>query len=447
MKTTLLGLATKFIHPSMSIYTLANYCKSQGIADISLLDLTMNHNFDFIMGEIYREDPDILGISCYIWNMDWAKKIMAILRQTKPEMIIFLGGPEIDGPVENADYVIVGEGEEAIVTLLQGLYQGRTDLPTLLRATKKLPLGDAPFLHDTYPLELFENKILYYETSRSCPYSCTYCLYGCDNSLSFLDMERVKRELQVYLDAGVKQVKFLDRSFNAKPSHALAIWEYLIANDNGVSNFHFEIYPDLLTDAMFAVLERVRPGLFQFEVGVQSTNPETLKLVRRNTNLERALANIKRIPRSIHVHLDLIAGLPGESYQSFKNSFNDVYALRPEMLQLGFLKVLKNSTLKQEVEQHGIAYNAFAPYNALYTNHITYDEMVRLRSIERVLNLFYNQEGYFAEGIAACEAHFETPFDFYEHLAGYYEANRLHWASHKKHTLAGVLEAYLEQLA
>ena len=443
MKTTLLGLAAKFIHPSMAIYTLSSYCQTQGIENISLLDLTINHNLDFVVAEIYRENPDILGISCYIWNIDMVSKILAILRETKPNMKIILGGPEIDAELPNADYFVIGEGEEVLVQLIKDIMAGREDIPTVYSSEVKLPLGLNPFIHDTFPLEMFDNKILYYETSRSCPYSCSYCLYGNDNSLLFLDLERVKKELKFYLDRGVKQVKFLDRSFNARRSHAMEIWQFLIDNDNGVTNFHFEIYPDLLSEELFEVLNTVRPGQFQFEIGVQSTNRETLKLVKRRTNLDRAIANIKKIPRSIHVHLDLIAGLPGEGYASFRNSFNDVYALKPEMLQLGFLKVLKNTSLDKETEQYGIVYNKFAPFTTLYTNDITYDEMMKLRSVERVLNLYYNTEGYFKEKLERCEALFDTPFDFYENLAVYYEGRKWHWASHKKVTLDGFLDEYL----
>lgn len=444
MKTTFLGISAKFIHPSMAIYTLATYCHTQGIKDISVLDVTINHSLSFIMDEIYREDPDILGISCYIWNIDMVTKILAILKVTRPDLVIILGGPEIDGPVDGADYVVIGEGEEAVVSLIKGIMAERWALPFEIFSATKLPLGANTFIHDTYPLSLFDNKIIYYETSRSCPYSCTYCLYGNDNSLLFLDLDRVEQELQFYLDAKVKQVKFLDRSFNANRAHAVAIWEYLMANDNGVTNFHFEIYPDLLSDDMFEVLNRVRPGLFQFEIGVQSTNKETLVKVKRRTNLERALANIKKIPRTIHVHLDLIAGLPGEDYESFRKSFNDVIALKPEMLQLGFLKVLKNTGLAKEVEEHGIVFQPFAPYTILYTNDLSREDVSRLRSVERVLNLFYNQEGYFTERLAQFEGEFETPFDFYVGLGRYYERKKWHWASHKKVTLERILTDYLE---
>lgn len=275
-------------------------------------------------------------------------------------------------------------------------------------------------------LKCFENRIVYYETSRGCPYSCSYCLSSVDKQVRFRDLDLVKRDLDYFLANRIAQVKFVDRTFNCKKSHAAEIWRYIKEHDNGVTNFHFEISADLLDEEELALLDGMRPGLIQFEIGVQSVNPDTLKAIRRRTDLGRLETNVCRLgaEQRIHLHLDLIAGLPYEDYVSFRNSFAEVYAMRPHQLQLGFLKLLEGTVMKQEAKRYGITAHSGPPYEVLYTKWLTFGDIIRLKKIEDMLEVYYNS-GQFSYSVRYLEHFFGNPFDLYEALAGFYDRNGL----------------------
>jgi len=386
------------------------------------------------LADIYKRKPDAIGFSCYIWNWRVVQELIGELHKLLPDTDIWLGGPEVtyDAPEILEAYpslkgIMVGEGEETFRELLKCyVNQEKLVVPGLCLHTGYTPARDLldmntlPFLYEN--LEPFTNKIIYYESSRGCPYRCSYCLSSVDKHVRLRDISVVKRELQFFLDNRVKQVKFVDRTFNCNHKHAMEIWQYLCENDNGVTNFHFEISGDILREDEIALLNKLRPGLVQLEIGVQSTNPQTLKAIHRVMNVERLeqiVADI-RTGQNVHLHLDLIAGLPFEDYDSFRHSFNRVYKMKPEQLQLGFLKVLKGSPMHQRAEECGICYLDLPPYEVLATNWLSYEEILRLKAIEEMVELYYNSN-QFTHTLPLLETVFATPFDMYEKMVQFYE--------------------------
>ena len=381
MKVVLTAINAKYIHSNLAVYSLRAYA-NQYKHEIKIAEYTINQQTEDILADIYAHSPDVMAFACYIWNIRVVRELIRDLAKIFPEKPIFLGGPEVsyDAPdvlqqFPNVNAVIVGEGEAVFCDVAEHLFTDRHDLQSLseirglclpvdsLRSSftytdtrESLSMDDVPFFYTEFAadpdLGPFKNKILYYETSRGCPFHCSYCLSSIDKHLRLRSLEKVYRELQFFLDHNVKQVKFIDRTFNCNESHALAIWKYLAEHDNGSTNFHFEISADLLTDAELTVLKTMRPGLIQLEIGVQSTNPETIREIHRTMDLQRLrtmVANVHSF-RNIHQHLDLIAGLPYEGYESFIKSFNDLYEMAPDQLQLGFLKVLKGAYMAEQVD-------------------------------------------------------------------------------------------------
>ena len=370
----------------------------------------------------------MIGFSCYIWNIGIVEALVRDLAAVLPQTDIWMGGPEVSYDVSERlrslpiRGVMAGAGENSFRRLAKAYAEGRQDeLPACL-AEEPVPLSQIPFWYRD--LTEFENRIIYYESSRGCPFSCSYCLSSIDRSLSFRAPEQVKEELTFFLEKKVPQVKFIDRTFNCKKSHALAIWRFLAEHDNGITNFHFEIAADLIDEEMLTVLEGLRPGQVQLEIGVQSTCPKTVEAIHRKMDFARVAEVVTRIRsrHNIHVHLDLIAGLPWEDYVRFGQSFDDVYALHPEQLQLGFLKVLKGSAMAEAAASWGIVYTAAAPYEVMATSWISYDEILRLKQIEEVLELYYNS-GQFTHTIREMEKHFPSAFTMYEQLADWYETH------------------------
>ena len=375
-----------------------------------------------------------------------------------PNTIIVLGGPEVsydfDEYLGQVDFIAIGEGEATIKELIEfflfsdksisdikGISYKKDDKIIVNEAREPLSLDSIPFAYQ-FGLEGLDNKIIYYETSRGCPYSCQYCLSSIDKQLRFLSMPRVEHELKIFLDENVRQVKFIDRTFNCNKNHAMGIWKFLIENDNGITNFHFEISADLLTEEMLSLLDTARQGLFQFEIGVQSTNTDTLSIIKRKSNLEKLFKSVGSIGVNIDKHLDLIIGLPNENYESFRNSFNTVYNLNPNQLQIGFLKLLKGSGLRQDVDKYGIAYKDKAPYEVLYTNDISFEEILRLKYIEDMVDIFYNSNK-FDYTIKFIINYFSTPFDFYSSLADFWEKNNYHTLSHNKMALFSIMRDFI----
>ncbi len=438
MRFLLVAVNAKYIHSNPAIYSLRAYAGSDLHPYIELAEYTINQQMQEILADIYGKAPDAVGFSCYIWNWDRIRRLIVELKKLLPQTDIWLGGPEVsyDAPGVLSEFpqlcgVMVGEGEETFRELVQWYVHGKNAAELQEIAGLCLPAGYTkpraltdlsriPFLYEN--LDSFSNKIIYYESSRGCPYRCSYCLSSVDKKVRLRDMEIVRRELQFFLDHKVKQVKFIDRTFNCDHAHAMEIWQYIYEHDNGVTNFHFEISADILREDEIALLNRFRPGLAQLEIGVQSTNPETIKAIDRVMNvekLERIVAAI-HAGRNIHQHLDLIAGLPFEDQDSFARSFNRVYAMKPDQLQLGFLKVLKGSPMEQQAKEYGIVYLSEPPYEVLYTKWLPYEQLLRLKRIEEMVELYYNS-GQFTTVLPFLEQVFETPFAMYDALAAYFE--------------------------
>ncbi len=466
IKTLLVGINAKYIHTSLAVRSIEMYCKGNN-TNVKTKEFTINNDEDKIINEIYEEKPDFLGFSCYIWNINIILEIIPTIKKLLPNVKIFVGGPEVSYEYDyifekGIDIVCIGEGEKTVKELIDKFNEKKCidksfenvngiafKLENDIIVTKDrdlLQLDEIPFVYKN-GLEGTEHKILYYEASRGCPYSCQYCLSSLEKGLRFLSEKRVKQDLDFFLKNNVKQVKFVDRTFNCNKKFALLIWNYLIDNDNGITNFHFEISADIVDDDMLNVLKNARVGLFQFEIGVQSTNDATLDEIKRKTNLQKLFDKVDKIKslKNIHQHLDLIAGLPFEDYDIFKKSFNDVFNVYPEQFQLGFLKLLKGSGLRINAEKYGIVYKDKAPYEVLYTSLIDYDKMNMLKNIEEMIETYYNS-GKAINTIKYGIKFFNSPFDFFEQLATYWVKNNYNNISHSKMKLYEVIYRFFKNI-
>ncbi len=533
MKFLLVAINAKYIHSNPGVYSLKTYAEcSQGDPDpegtglpcvhVEIGEYTINHQMERILEDIYRRKPDMVGISCYIWNVTYALDLVRDLHKVLPDTDIWLGGPEVsfDAPDLLAREpevlgVMKGEGEETFAGLLKcyealgmsvrslkklqdsdgvmagalehGFLAGAQEHGSLAGALEYEALAGAleqrfqefwerlsevdsltyrrpdgavsdqpvrpvmdmsriPFLYQN--LEGFENRIVYYESSRGCPFSCSYCLSSIDKSVRFRDLLLVKKELAFFLERRVPQVKFVDRTFNCKKSHAMEIWRYILEHDNGVTNFHFEIAADLLDEDALELIGRMRPGLIQLEIGVQSTNPDTIREIHRKMDLDQVRRFTARINagHNVHQHLDLIAGLPFEDYDSFRRSFNDVYAMEPEQLQLGFLKVLKGSYMHEMAERYGLVYRTLPPYEVLSTRWLSYGDVLKLKGIEDMVEVYYNS-GQFTETLKLFVQEFEDAFAMFEALAAYYAENGLAGLNHSRLARYEILHDFICRIA
>ena len=446
MKFLLAAVNAKYIHSNPAVYSLRVYAGAEYENDIEIAEYTINNRMEDILADLYDRRPDVVAFSCYIWNWRMIRELMGELHKIMPSLPIWLGGPEVSFDAEELlrEYpmvtgVMVGEGERTFVELLQ-YYRGELhvdeseadglsrisgivyrDGEQIIRTGERelTDISTLPFLYEE--LDTFKNRIIYYESSRGCPFRCSYCLSSIDKKVRLREIETVKRELQFFLDHQVTQVKFVDRTFNCNHEHTMEIWKYIHANDNGITNFHFEIAADILRDDELTLLSQMRPGLVQLEIGVQSANPVTLKEINRYTDMAKLREIVERIHagRNVHVHLDLIAGLPYEDYESFGRSFDEVYSMRPEQLQLGFLKVLKGSPMHEKADIYGINYTSLPPYEVLYSKWISYEEICRLKRIEEMVELYYNSN-QFTHTLPVLEQVFASPFAMFEQLAQYY---------------------------
>ena len=465
MKILLAACNAKYIHSNLAVYDLQAYAAKY--ADhIILKEYTINQQKDDIMRDIYLEHPDVVCVSCYIWNISFVKELMADLIKILPGADFWAGGPEVSYDAEkflteNSEFkgVMVGEGEETFKELA-GYYVEKNpqDLKNMTGICYRdgdqiihngwrqiMDLSSIPFIYKD--LSEFKNRIIYYESSRGCPFSCSYCLSSIDKKLRFRDTETVKKELQFFIDNKVPQVKFVDRTFNCKHDHAMAIWKYINEHDNGVTNFHFEISADLLREEELQEMSTMRPGLIQLEIGVQSTNPDTIKVIHRTMDFEKLKGIVDRIHSfgNIHQHLDLIAGLPYEDYDSFRNSFNDVYALKPQQLQLGFLKVLKGSHMMEMCREYGIVYKTQEPYEVLSTKWLDYDHVLKLKTVENMVEVYYNS-GQFQNTLEYLENFFPDAFSIYERLGSFYMEKGYGDVSHTRMRRYEILLEFLEDV-
>ena len=463
MKILLAACNAKYIHSNLAVYNLRAYAEDYR-KNIILKEYTINQQKDEILRDIYLEKPDVICFSCYIWNISFVKEIAEDLKKILPDSVFWAGGPEVSFDAEdflkkNPGFfgVMVGEGEETFRELCRFYVDKKGSLEEIpgiafgfgekIRYNgwrEIMDLSNVPFAYED--MEDFRNKIVYYESSRGCPFSCSYCLSSVDKKLRFRNLDLVKKELQFFIDRKVPQVKFVDRTFNCKHSHAMEIWKYILEHDNGITNFHFEISADLLKEEELSLMEKMRPGLIQLEIGVQSTNPETIKAIRRTMDFKKLSEIVDRIHcfENIHQHLDLIAGLPYENYESFRNSFNQVYALKPEQLQLGFLKVLKGSLMKEMAEEYGIIHKEKEPYEVLSTKWLSYGEILKLKTVESMVEVYYNS-GQFQNILNYMESFFEDAFSLYEELGKFYEEKGYHIISHSRMRRYEILLEFLEQ--
>lgn len=502
MKILLTAINAKYIHSNPAIYYLKSYANEYRDY-IELAEYTINQYTDDILQSIYRKKPTMLAFSCYIWNISMVEEIIREYRKLDESVKIWLGGPEVSYDPEEClkrlpeiDGVMIGEGEATFTELAEYYFQLENsflhsrnvetadidikcdeDTPKVLssnnekdarkllseiagiayrtengevivtKARKPMDFTRLPFLYqEAMELSEFSNRIIYYETSRGCPFSCSYCLSSIDKRVRFRDIDLVCQELRLFLDKKVAQVKFIDRTFNCKKSHAMAIWQFIKEHDNGITNFHFEIAADILDEEQLSLLETLRPGLIQLEIGVQSTNNKTIDAINRRMDLNKVSENVARIKKAenIHQHLDLIAGLPYEDYNSFGNSFNEVYAMKPDQLQLGFLKVLKGSYMEEVCKEYGIVYKAKPPYEVLYTKWLSYDDVIRLKGVEEMTEVYYNS-GQFKNTLAFLEHFISSPFAFFEDLARYYDNSGLFGLNHNRIRRYEILLDFIEE--
>ena len=463
MKILLAACNAKYIHSNLAVYDLKAY-SSDYDKEVLLREYTINQPKDEILKDIYGSGADVVCFSCYIWNISFVRELIRDLAKILPETAFWAGGPEVSYDAEKfltempeMTGVLVGEGEKTFHDLLEYYIDGKGSLEEIRGIAYRdgeeirhngwqelMNLSEIPFVYQH--LEEFENRIIYYESSRGCPFSCSYCLSSIDKKLRFRDLELVKKELQFFLDHKVPQVKFVDRTFNCKHEHAMAIWKYILEHDNGVTNFHFEVSADLLRDEEMDLMAKMRPGLIQLEIGVQSTNPETIRAIHRHMDLDKLKRCVDRVHsfRNIHQHLDLIAGLPYEDYDTFHRSFNDVYQMKPDQLQLGFLKVLKGSLMQGEAEKYGIVHKEKEPYEVLSTNWLPYGDVLKLKAVESMVEVYYNS-GQFQHTLEYLVPLAKDAFTFYESLGAFYEKKGYSEISHSRMRRYEILLEYLQE--
>ena len=464
MKVLLTAINAKYIHSNLAVYSLKANC---GLYEpqVKLMEYSINQYPEEIFQSLYREKAEVVCFSCYIWNIGFVEQVAGWLKQVAPRTEIWLGGPEVSFDVAERlekwsfiDGVMYGEGEDTFREMM-ACWNGDMDVEKVLgighrhRDDSGIGAGfhsgaagsrihvhgprdfvDMSRLNFVYTRpEDFKNKIIYYETSRGCPFQCSYCLSSVEKKVRFRNLDLVKRELQQFIDWEIPQVKFVDRTFNCRREHSMEILKFIKAHDKGKTNFHFEITADLLTEEELEFMAGLRPGLIQLEIGVQSTNPQTIQEIRRNVSFEKLKGIVQRIHagKNIHQHLDLIAGLPYENLERFKQSFNDVYALKPEQFQLGFLKVLKGSYMREKAEDYGLVYQPEPPYEVMATRWLSYDDILVLKGVEEMVEVYYNSR-QFENSLDWLERHFPSAFSMYEQMAQYYEEKGLNGVSHSR---------------
>ncbi|SFA98962.1 Radical SAM superfamily enzyme YgiQ, UPF0313 family [Acetitomaculum ruminis DSM 5522] len=461
MKILLVGVNAKYIHTGLAIRSLKKY---SGFKEVELCEYTINHEKGFVISEIFKKKADVLAFSCYIWNINYIYEICSDLSKILPETDIWLGGPEVSFDAEevlkNHPYlkgVMRGEGEEIFKELSSFYVKKETDLESIKGITYKekdeiiknpdMPLLNMDLLPFCYDEEEFnDKKIMYYEGSRGCPFSCSYCLSSLDKKVRFKSIDLVKKELKIFIEKKVPQVKFVDRTFNCSKKYTMAVWKFLVENDKGITNFHFEIEADILDDEEIELINSMRPGLIQLEIGVQSTNDNTIKAINRRVEFSKIKKAVEKIAKNnnVHQHLDLIAGLPFEGFESFRKSYNDVYSLKPNQLQLGFLKVLKGSKMHEMAKEYGIKYQNKAPYEVLMTDFLSYDEIIKIKLVEEMTEVYYNSH-QFDTCLATINP--QNTFDFFLNLGKYYDDKGLLEIKHKRVSRYEILIDYVKNEA
>ena len=463
MKILLTAINAKYIHSNLAVYSLKAYA-GEYRSQIAIGEFTINNKADDILEQIYKSKPDVLCFSCYIWNIEYVERIIKEFHKLCPDVPIWLGGPEVSYEVERflkeheeVTGIMMGEGEETFLEVchyyiredrdlaeIAGIAYRKEHMVLVNGARMPMDMSTIPFCYEE--AGDFKNRIIYYESSRGCPFSCSYCLSSIDKKLRFRDMDLVKKELAYFIEKEVPQVKFVDRTFNCNHAHAMEIWKFVKEMDKGITNFHFEVSADLLNEEELALIASMRPGLIQLEIGVQSTNEATILEIHRTMKLDRLKETVKRIQAAgnIHEHLDLIAGLPYEDYETFARSFDEIYALKPNQLQLGFLKVLKGSYMYEHAMEYDLIYHEKAPYEVLKTKWLTYDEVLKIKQVEEMLEVYYNS-GQFEVTMKLMELLFESPFYMLQELGAYYDKAGYFGMSHSRIRRCQILLEYLKK--
>ena len=479
MNILLTAINAKYIHSNLAVYSLRAYAAGKCEKykeEIGIAEYTINQPLDQILMDLYKRKPEVLCFSCYLWNIEYVEQLVAELGKIMPQTDIWLGGPEVSYHASHmleqfpqVYGIMRGEGEETFLELAEFYYNnsgksleqcekvqrlkgivgitfrdGEEIIETADRSV--MDLSKVPFVYED--LDVFKNKIIYYESSRGCPFSCSYCLSSIDKCLRFRDLELVKKELQFFIDHEIPQVKFVDRTFNCKHSHSMEIWSYIKEHDKGKTNFHFEVAADLLNEEELNLISTMRPGLIQLEIGVQSTNEQTIKEIHRTMKFSQVTEVVNRVhaAKNIHQHLDLIAGLPFEDYNSFHKSFCDVYALRPEQLQLGFLKVLKGSYMEEKTKDYEFLYQNRPPYEVLSTKWLPYSDVIRLKGLEEMVEVYYNSR-QFEHTMELLEQVFGDAFVMFEEMSNYYEEHGYYGVNHNRVARYEILYAFIKEVA
>ena len=479
MNILLTAINAKYIHSNLAVYSLRAYAAGKCEKykeEIGIAEYTINQPLDQILMDLYKRKPEVLCFSCYLWNIEYVEQLVAELGKIMPQTDIWLGGPEVSYHASHmleqfpqVYGIMRGEGEETFLELAEFYYNnseksleqcekvqrlkeivgitfrdGEEIIETADRSV--MDLSKVPFVYED--LDVFKNKIIYYESSRGCPFSCSYCLSSIDKCLRFRDLELVKKELQFFIDHEIPQVKFVDRTFNCKHSHSMEIWSYIKEHDKGKTNFHFEVAADLLNEEELNLISTMRPGLIQLEIGVQSTNEQTIKEIHRTMKFSQVTEVVNRVhaAKNIHQHLDLIAGLPFEDYNSFHKSFCDVYALRPEQLQLGFLKVLKGSYMEEKIKDYELLYQNRPPYEVLSTKWLPYSDVIRLKGLEEMVEVYYNSR-QFEHTMELLEQVFGDAFVMFEEMSNYYEEHGYYGVNHNRVARYEILYAFIKEVA
>ena len=479
MNILLTAINAKYIHSNLAVYSLRAYAAGKCEKykeEIGIAEYTINQPLDQILMDLYKRKPEVLCFSCYLWNIEYVEQLVAELGKIMPQTDIWLGGPEVSYHASHmleqfpqVYGIMRGEGEETFLELAEFYYynsgksleqcekvqrlkeivgitfrDGEEIIETADRSV--MDLSKVPFVYED--LDVFKNKIIYYESSRGCPFSCSYCLSSIDKCLRFRDLELVKKELQFFIDHEIPQVKFVDRTFNCKHSHSMEIWSYIKEHDKGKTNFHFEVAADLLNEEELNLISTMRPGLIQLEIGVQSTNEQTIKEIHRTMKFSQVTEVVNRVhaAKNIHQHLDLIAGLPFEDYNSFHKSFCDVYALKPEQLQLGFLKVLKGSYMEEKTKDYELLYQNRPPYEVLSTKWLPYSDVIRLKGLEEMVEVYYNSR-QFEHTMELLEQVFGDAFVMFEEMSNYYEEHGYYGVNHNRVARYEILYAFIKEVA
>ena len=463
MKIVLVGINAKYIHTNLAVRSLqANAGKYRN--EVEIAEYTINHSIQEILSDLFDREPDVVGFSCYLWNIEYVMRLAQDWKKIWPQGKIVVGGPEVSYNPEKTfeqypfvDLLIRGEGENTfkeVLAWLHGEKQSRAELSGVAYLEegelhigppqKAMDMDDLVFPYES--LDGLENKILYYESIRGCPFSCSYCLSSVEKKLRFRDIELVKKELAFFIEKKVPQVKFVDRTFNCNHEHAMTIWRFIKEHDNGITNFHFEIAADLLNEEELSIIHDMRPGLIQLEIGVQSTNDETIHEIHRAMKLKEVKEIVKKIQSggNIHEHLDLIAGLPYEDYETFSRSFDEIYALKPNQLQLGFLKVLKGSYMYEHAAEYGLVYHAKTPYEVMQTKWLGFEDILRIKQVEEMLEVYYNS-GQYEITMKVLEPFFDSGFYMFQELGAFYERMGYFGMSHSRIRRCEILLEFLKE--